>query len=168
MIEAFPDLDRLRLPDEQMLRQTTANPEGKRISSKARKVLGEFVKGPIPLDWIGRAARLAGKAPLATALAIMFEVGRRRSPEITLTTAILQRFGVNRKAKYRALKHLRDAGLIAVHQEPRRNPVVTVIDIKDEPLAEAQCQEGTDTTGLGSDIQQIHIDDRKDMVSPCG
>jgi hypothetical protein len=62
----------------------------------------------------------------------MFEVGRRRSRAITLTTAILQRFGVNRKAKYRALEHLQEAGLIAVHQKPRRNPVVTILEVKEE------------------------------------
>ena len=132
MTEAFLNLDRLRMPDQQMAKHTTANPKRIRSSSKARKVRGEFLKGPIPLDWLGRAAKLPGKAPLATALAIMFEVGRRRTPAITLTTAILQRFGVNRKAKYRALEHLQDAGLIAVHQKPRRNPVVTILEVKEE------------------------------------
>ncbi len=165
MIETFPDLDRLRLPDQQIPKHTTAIPEGKAISSTAPKVRGEFLKGPIPLDWLGRAAKLPGKAPLATALAIMFEAGRRRSPVIKLTTAILQRFGVNRKAKYRALKHLQDAGLIAVHQKPRRNPVVTILNVKDETLTGPRRQDGTGTAGAGSENQQTTTNDRKD--SPC-
>ena len=97
----------------------------------------------------------------------MFEVGRRRSPEITLTTAILQRFGVGRKAKYRALKHLQSAGLIAVHQKPRRNPVVTILDIKDQTLADPRRQDGTGTVGTGLEDQQTNLNDIKDMVNPC-
>jgi hypothetical protein len=81
------------------------------------------------------AAKLPGKA-LALALAIWFESGRRRCAiTIKLTTAVLQRFNVGRKAKYRALKHLYDAGLIAVHQTPRRNPVVTILDFTEEDCA---------------------------------
>ena len=75
------------------------------------------------------------KSPLATALAIMFEVGRRRSQEITLTSAILDRFHVNRKAKYRALKKLEGAKLISVIRTPRKNPLVTVLVVDDEPVA---------------------------------
>jgi hypothetical protein len=167
MIDTFPELDRLRLHENQVSKQTTTNPQGRQVASKARQVRGEFLKGPIPLDWLGTAAKLPGKAPLATALAIMFEVGRRRSPEITLTTAILQRFGVGRKAKYRALKHLQSAGLIAVHQKPRRNPVVTILDNKDQTLADPRRQDGTGTAGIGSENQQTNLDDIKDMVNPC-
>jgi hypothetical protein len=46
-----------------------------------------------------------------------------------LTSAILARFGVNRKAKYRALNALEGVKLIAVHRQPRRNPVVTVLEV---------------------------------------
>jgi hypothetical protein len=104
------------------------------------------------MDWLGRAAKLPGKT-LATALAIMFESGRRRSKEITLTTAILQRFGVGRKAKHRALKHLQSAGLIDVHQAPRRNPVVAILDNKAYTFADSRSQDGTGTTGIGSEAQ---------------
>ena len=162
----FPDLDRLRLPENQIPMQTTANPRRRQIPSKARQVRSEFLKGPIPLAWLGTAAKLPGKT-LATAVAIMFEVGRRRSPEITLTTAILQRFGVSRKAKYRALKHLQSAGLIAVHQKPRRNPVVKVLDIKDQTLADPRRQDGTGTAGIGSEYPQTILIERKDMVKLC-
>jgi hypothetical protein len=129
MNESFPDLDRLRLPAEQRQTHVKSNFNGRKSSPNAAGVQGEFVKGPIPLDWLGRAAKLTGKAPLATALAIMFEVGRRRSPQITLTTPILDRFGVNRKAKYRGLKQLEEANLIQVDRRPRKNPIVTVLAV---------------------------------------
>jgi hypothetical protein len=44
-----------------------------------------------------------------------------------LTTAILDRFCVNRKAKYWALAALEQAGLIAVPRQLRKNPVVTIL-----------------------------------------
>jgi hypothetical protein len=45
------------------------------------------------------AAKLSGKAPVAVALAIWFQVGRRRSKEVRLTSAVIERFGIDRKAR---------------------------------------------------------------------
>ncbi|MER3415478.1 MAG: hypothetical protein C4297_04595 [Gemmataceae bacterium] len=133
--DIFADLDRLRF--------TTAafTPEGVRrladpkppTKPKVKKITGEFLKGPIPLPWLSSVTKLSGKAPLAVALAIWFEAGRRRSNEVKLTTAILGRFSVNRKAKYSALKSLEEAGLVRVRRESRRNPVVTILEIQGEP-----------------------------------
>jgi len=105
----FENLDRLRLHSSQPEPQWEASGKGAKSSAKPKRVRGEFLKGPIPLKWLSGAAHLRGKAPLAVALAIMFEAGRRRSNEIILTSAILARFGVNRKAKYRALEALEGA-----------------------------------------------------------
>lgn len=138
MNDAFPDLQQLRF-DAPHLAAFVANPQGITSSSKAPKIRGEFLKGPIPLGWLGRAAKLPGKS-LAVALAIMFEVGRRRSQEIKLTTAILDRFNVGRKAKYRALKELEGAKLIVVVRTPRRNPLVAVLVVDDQlPVVSEAC-----------------------------
>lgn len=101
-----------------------------------KKILGEFLKGPIPLPWLTVAAQLSGKAPVAVGLAIWFESGRRKSNEVKLTTAILQRFAVKRKSKYSALKSLEDAGLIRVRREPRKNPMVTILEVFSPPKVE--------------------------------
>lgn len=138
MIDNFPTLDQLRLPDQQFFKHVQTTPKERKISSKPPKIQGEFLKGPIPLAWLGRAAKLPGKASLATALAIMFEVGRRRSQEIILTTAILKRFGVNRKAKYRALKLLEKTGLISVVRRPRKNPLVSVLVVEDGTTVDSE------------------------------
>src|SRR5881227_1940435 len=45
------------------------------------------------LAWLTVACHLGGKAVLAVSLAIWFKAGRRRSRQVTLTTAILGRFG---------------------------------------------------------------------------
>ncbi|MFO0800494.1 MAG: hypothetical protein U0804_23755 [Gemmataceae bacterium] len=119
----FADLDRLR-----RLSQPPPPPElSPPPQPKPKRMTGEFLKGPIPLPWLTTASKLSGKAPLAVALAIWFEAGRRKSNEVKLTTAILQRFSVNRKAKYTALAALEAAGLIRVRRQPRKNPVVTIL-----------------------------------------
>ena len=100
---------------------------------KPKKITGEFLKGPIPLPWLTAASKLSGKAPIAVALAIWFQVGRRRSKEVRLTSAVIERFGIDRKAKYRGLSALEQAGLIKVRRELRRNPVVTILDVPEQP-----------------------------------
>jgi len=45
--------------------------------------------------------------------------------------------------------------------------VVTILNIKDEKLADPRRQDGTGTADIGSENQQINTDDRKDMVNPC-
>jgi len=123
----FTDLDRLRLNDvQQQAHHKPLKDEHNALGTC--RVRGEFLKGPIPLSWLSGALKLNGKSPAAVALAIMFEVGRRKSNTITLTTAICERFFVNRKAKYRGLKALESAHLISVVRRPRRNPVVTVLE----------------------------------------
>ena len=67
----FIDVERLRLPLTQIKRQPKANGNGR--NPFASRVQGEFLKGPIPLDWLSVAAKLRGKAPIAVALAIWFE-----------------------------------------------------------------------------------------------
>jgi hypothetical protein len=125
--DVFEDLDRLRLPPVPFLMRSRAKKKGPRSSSKPR-IKGEFLKGPIPLKWLSGAAGLGGKAPLAVALALCFESGRKRSQVVTLTSAILRRFSVNRKAKYRGLEALEEAGLIRAERRPKKNPIVTILD----------------------------------------
>lgn len=134
--DIFADLDRLRLttPFTAIGDHTPAVVKAA-VKPKAKRIAGEFLKGPIPLPWLTAVTRLSGKAPLAVALAVCFEAGRRKSNEVKLTTAILRRFSVNRKAKYSALKSLEKAGLVRVRREPRRNPVVTILDVQGEPGA---------------------------------
>ena len=120
----FANLDRLRLAGVN-IETPTPTPTG---NTARRRVRGEFLKGPVPLAWLSAASKLPGKAALAVGLALWFEAGRRRSQTVTLTSAILARFGVNRKGKYRGLASLEREGLIEVVRVPRRNPVVTILD----------------------------------------
>ena len=137
--DIFTAIDRLRLQPGHSLLVEPLPPTSK---PKPRRIRGEFLKGPIPLTWLSAAAKLRGKAPLAVALALWFEAGRRRSNEVRLTTAILDRFSVNRKAKYTALAALERVGLIRVRRQPRKNPIITIID----PAG------GSEASGKGRDV----------------
>jgi hypothetical protein len=107
------------------------------------------LKGPVPLAWLTAASKLPGKSPLTVGLALWFEAGRRRSMTVTLTSAILARFGVSdRKSKYRGLSSLEQSGLIEVVRVPRRNPVVTILDAHtdssdEEDTLTSSTEEGT-------------------------
>lgn len=123
----FSDLDRLRITSEPPSPPEELTSKIEIVPTKLPRIQGEFLKGPIPLSWLSAAAALPGKAPLSVGLAIWFEAGRRRALQVKLTTAIVQRFGLNRKAKYRGLLGLEKAGLVEVHRQPRRNPLVTIL-----------------------------------------
>lgn len=101
---------------------------GDPVSPKANQRFceGEFLRGPIPLSWLSRAAKIPGKT-IHVALAVWFEYGRRNKAEFRLTTAILERFGVGRKALYAAIKALEEEGLIAVTRQHGKNPVVRLL-----------------------------------------
>ena len=95
-------------------------------ASPPRRVQGSFLKGPVPMDWLARAATLSGKA-LHLGVVLWFRAGLLDSLTLTLSNGDLAVLGVARDAKYEGLERLRDAGLIAVAQRPGCAPTVTII-----------------------------------------
>jgi hypothetical protein len=87
---------------------------------------GWFVKGPLPGDWFGLAARLPGKA-LHVGLALWFLSGRNKQATVKLTSESLRRFGLNRFAGRRGLSALEGAGLVRVRRHRGRCPVVEIL-----------------------------------------
>jgi hypothetical protein len=86
---------------------------------------GLFLRGPVPLAWLRRAAELPGKA-LAVGLALWFLSGMKKRRTLRLTRRTLQRFGVGRKPGYLALKNLEIAGLVCVRRQVGKSPIVTL------------------------------------------
>jgi len=91
-----------------------------------RRIAGNFLKGPIPLDWLQRASALPGKA-FQLGIVLWYLSGLRKNPTITLGNGLLENFHISRQAKYRCLKALEEAGLIAVEYRENRNPHVTIL-----------------------------------------
>jgi len=98
--------------------------------SKPSNSTVRFIKGPIPLEWIGAAARLPGKT-LHVALALQYLAGLTKSKTVKLTARTLDIVGVARDAKAEALARLQLAGLISVEQTPGRAPSVTLLSVRE-------------------------------------
>jgi DNA-binding transcriptional ArsR family regulator len=108
--------------DPEKLKMSQPVPLVKERSTKRRKM---FIKGPIPLRWIRKAAGVKGKA-LHVAVALWFLAGLKRSQKVTLSQSKVRLFGVSRQASYRALVRLEGAGLVAVERHRGRSPIVTI------------------------------------------
>jgi len=99
--------------------------------TQAQRKASQFLKGPIPLTWLQKAASLPGKA-LAVALAIQFKRGLNGNNDaIAVTTKLVQKIvEMNRKTLYRAIADLERAGLIKVERQRGQSPRVTILDLK--------------------------------------
>jgi hypothetical protein len=105
-----------------------AKPQSK-ITEPTKMISGPFLKGPISLDWLTRAARLPGRT-LEVAIAIRYLSGMQKSPTVKLSNKLMREFGVSRYAKQRAIKAMQDASLIRVSQTRGRSPIVTIVEIQ--------------------------------------
>ena len=85
------------------------------IGLRYEPVVGRFVKGPIPLDCVVRAAQLPGKA-LCLLLLIYYRTGASGTEWVTIPRRLLNEAGINREAKRRALRQLKAAGMIHIKQ----------------------------------------------------
>src|ERR1700748_2587680 len=80
------------------------------------RLQGQFLKGPIPLDDIATASRLPGQA-LGVFLAVHHRAALTRCRSVTLPKGLLERLGIGRDAKGRALHALEAASLLAVERQ---------------------------------------------------
>ncbi len=115
------------------LEQFRAKREGNARPAKRRRPprhrAGEwFLKGPIPGEWLARAAALSYRA-LRVSLAVWYLVGMKRNRAVTPTWDTWRRFGLSPDAGRRGLAALERAGLVAVDRHPGRCPVVTIQEI---------------------------------------
>ena len=99
------------------------------VSGGSNRPKRYFVKGPIPLAWLAKAAVLPGKA-LHVAVLICFLRGLCKSDRIKISHSVLETFGVSRQACARGLTAMEKAGLIRVERHIGRNPKVTILDFK--------------------------------------
>ena len=84
-----------------------------------------FIKGPVPWDWIVKAANLSAGS-LKVSLALWQLAGMKKSGTVKLSNGILKELGVSRKTKYRALRRLENAGLISVSKASGSSPEIRI------------------------------------------
>lgn len=93
------------------------------------------MKGPIPIAWVTRAARLPGKA-LAIGIALRYLDGMTNGKPISMARKLLGEFGVGRSAAYRGLKALERAHLVYVQRRAGCAPKVTILAVTEMEGAE--------------------------------
>lgn len=115
-------------PRKERIPERLTNASRQRHSARARQQGGLFLKGPIPMAWLKKAATLPGKA-LPIALAIWFLHGvNGGAADIVVTNRVVERIVVvDRKTRYRALEALENAGLIAVVRRRGAASRVTIL-----------------------------------------
>jgi hypothetical protein len=95
-----------------------------RLAVAPKKVL--FLKGPIPLEWLNRAAALPGKT-LNVAIALWWRHGMANGKPFKLTRMALVGLSVQRDAASAGLVRLEQAGLIAMEKSPGQRPTISIV-----------------------------------------
>jgi hypothetical protein len=96
-----------------------------------REIVGPFLKGPIPLHWLERAAQLGGKA-LHVGISLWFLKGVTGSNTVRFNQNRQGRYGVKRDAARRGLKKLEGNGLIKVNRKNGRSLEVVINETLEE------------------------------------
>ncbi len=85
-----------------------------------------FLRGPIPLAWLSRAASLPGKT-INVAIALWWCNGMAKGKPFKLTQMALRNLNVERDAASTGLTRLEEAGLIQVGRKPGQRPIISIV-----------------------------------------
>ena len=92
-----------------------------------------FLRGPIPLPWLKRAASLPGKAYTLGSILWWFE-GMNPTKPIKVTTKSLRNFSLSESAYLDGLKRLEEAGLVSVTRNKGQRALIEIIVLEDEAV----------------------------------
>jgi hypothetical protein len=101
-----------------------SNTHSKSVTSNGKP----FIKGPIPLDWLGIVAKLPGKC-LNVAMAICWLTGMSDGKPFKLTAKALRHFNVSNDTARDCLHRMELAGLIHVNRQPGQRPRISIREI---------------------------------------
>ena len=85
-----------------------------------------FLRGPVPLEWLGKAAALPGKT-LNVAIALWWRHGMAKGKPFKLTQQALKYLHVERDAASSGLVRLERAGLIQVERRTGQRPIISIV-----------------------------------------
>jgi hypothetical protein len=93
---------------------------------EAKRLVG-FIR--MPWSWANvLASNGVGAKVWVVACHILYETWRAKGQPIKVPNGMLERCGVSRPAKYRALRKLEQLGLVSVEWRPYKSPIVTIRD----------------------------------------
>jgi hypothetical protein len=119
------DVDDYRLNNESLAQIKPKRPPKRKSRRSARNL--DYLRGPIPGDWLSIAGNLPGKT-LHVALAIWLAYGVVKDPRFRFTPKWYAWFDVGPHTLRRSLRRLRDAGLIRIEHRKGCSPIVTLLD----------------------------------------
>lgn len=106
-----------------------------------------FLKGPIPWNWLTKAAQQPGRA-LHVGICLWHLASMKDTRTVRFSTAQMLAMGIDRHAKARGLQALERAGLVSVIRHTGRLPLVTILEV---PALEAKNNEqAMEICGLGN------------------
>ena len=130
----YGNIEAFRLTKELTSDTETSNPVSSVLTypkEPTHRRAQRFLKGPIQLSWLKKAAECPGKNPLLLALALCYQAGLSRSKaELRLTSKLKREFGIPDRSARQALQQLEAAGLVQVERNPGRCLTVTILDVK--------------------------------------
>jgi len=86
-----------------------------------RRLRGHFIL--VPLPWLELLEGASGPA-YRLALYLAYLNWRGKGAPVTLSNSAVRGVGLERRAKWRALRELERRGLLSVERHPRRSPIV--------------------------------------------
>jgi hypothetical protein len=120
------DPRRLRLPGATLAAPSGGRPTEPRRRRGAGDGAAPFIKGPLPVVWLGEARKL-GVSALWVGLGLWYLRGLKRSSSVVVSNVMMRDWGVSGDAKSRALRALEAAGLITIERRGKRSPRVTIV-----------------------------------------
>ena len=99
----------------------------------AKEATVYFLRGPIPLPWLQRAASLPGKASTLGLILWWFK-GMNPTKPIKVTTKSLRNFSLSESAYLDGLKRLEEAGLVSVTRNKGQRALIEIIVLEDEAV----------------------------------
>ena len=89
---------------------------------------GRFLKGPVPMPWLAHALHVGAGSGLGVGVVLWHLCGLKHNEKtILLSNVEVERWGISRQAKWRALGALERAGLITIERRGKRSPMVTLV-----------------------------------------
>jgi hypothetical protein len=95
------------------------------VAIKKGKTTEPFAR--VPLAWAARAIKATRDPAALVWIELLYAAWKADGKPFGLSNARLQRAGVSRDVKYRVLRDLERAGMIAIAWSPGRAPVITLL-----------------------------------------
>jgi uncharacterized protein YfaS (alpha-2-macroglobulin family) len=81
----------------------------------------------VPLAWFARATKAAGRPSTFLIVWLLYLSWKARSQTFPVPNAALRQYGIDRRVKYRMLRELEAAGVIAIERRRKRALLVTLL-----------------------------------------